>query len=300
MNQAATLKQWRDMHKGRIGPINNLNPKTLSKTVMHPRVLSFTSGKGGVGKTNVVANLALALSQCGKKVMLLDADLGLANIDVLLGLVPKYNIKHVFSGQMRLQDVLIKGPGGILVLPAGSGIPELVSLTDGEKLFLLTEMEELDDKIDILLIDTPAGISDNVVYFNLAAQGRVVILTPEPTSITDAYALIKVLANKHQIKSFYILINWVKDSNEAQKVFRQLAAVVDRFLGSLSLDFIGYIPHDDAIPKAVRKQKAVLDLYPNALSSKGFINLAQSLLREGENSHVDGNIKFFWKHLLRV
>jgi len=299
MDQAATLKQWQTMRKTEAQGVITIE-KRIGKKYGYPRVISFTSGKGGVGKTNVVANLALAFSRCGKKVLLLDADLGLANIDVLLGLCPKYNITHVFSGQRRLDEILVRGPGGILILPAGSGIPDLVSLSDADKLFLLTEMEDFGDNIDILLIDTPAGISENVVYFNLAAQARVVILTPEPTSITDAYALIKILFSKHQVKSFYILINWVKDDQEAQKVFKQLAAVVDRFLGSLSLNFLGFIPHDEAIPRAVRRQRAVLDLYPQAKSSRVFMGLAQSLLKEGYDDYVDGNIKFFWKHLFRA
>ncbi len=298
MDQAATLKQWQQIRKA-----NTQGAIALEKKIeryRYPRVISFTSGKGGVGKTNVVANLALAFSRCGKRVLLLDADLGLANIDVLLGLCPKYNIKHVFSGERRLDEILIRGPGGILILPAGSGVPDLVTLSDADKLFLLTEMEDLGDDIDLLLIDTPAGISDNVVYFNLAAQARVVILTPEPTSITDAYALIKVLFSRHQVKSFYVLINWVKDDQEAQKVFKQLAAVVDRFLGTLSLNFLGFIPQDEAIPRAVRRQRAVLDLYPHAKSSRVFMGLAQSLLKEGYDDYVDGNIKFFWKHLFRA
>lgn len=271
-----------------------------NSTAASPRVLSFSSGKGGVGKTSIVVNLAIALANLGQKVMILDADLGLANIDVILGLTPSHTIDHVFSGQIGLKDVLIEGPGGILILPAGSGTTELVNLGESEKLFLLNEIEELGNDIDIMLIDNAAGISKNVMYFNLAAQQRVVVVTPEPTSITDAYALIKVMVNKYRANSFSILINMAKDSTEALKVFRQLTLVADHFLGTLAIDYLGFIPKDDAISRAVCCQKAVLEAYPGSLASKGIINLAEHLLISNWEGHTDGSIKFFWRHLLRV
>jgi flagellar biosynthesis protein FlhG len=148
-----------------------------------PQVISISSGKGGVGKTNIVANLALALTRLGKRVLVLDADLGLANIDILLGLTPRYTIEHLLTGQKRLQDILVSGPEGMMILPAGSGIPELADLNEGQKLFLLNEMDQLSQRIDLLLIDTGAGISTNVLYFNLAAQESIIIIA-EPTSQT--------------------------------------------------------------------------------------------------------------------
>jgi flagellar biosynthesis protein FlhG len=262
--------------------------------------MSFSSGKGGVGKTNVVTNIALALSREGKRVLVLDADLGLANVDVMLGLVPKYTIQHAFSGEKSLREILVEGPGGMLILPGSSGIPELANLGESEKLYLLNEMEELGSSVDLMLIDNSAGISENVLYFSMAAQQRVIVMTPEPTSITDAYALIKVLNSRHHIKNFSILVNWTRNNQEAQKVFRQLAAVADRFLGVLSMDYMGFIPQDDAIPKAISQQKAVLDLYPESDASRGFVDLARNLLENGGEDHADGNIKFFWRHLLRV
>ncbi len=264
------------------------------------RVFSFSSGKGGVGKTNIVTNLALAMTRLGARVLVLDADLGLANIDVLLGLAPKYNIKHVLSGEKRLRDVLVEGPEGFLILPAGSGVPELVALTSEEKMVLMDELEELEELIDIMLIDTAAGISDTVLYFNAAAQKRIVIVTPEPTSITDAYALIKVLANRHQVKNFSILVNWCRDREEAIKVYRQLSQVADRFLDSISLDLLGFIPKDDKLPRAVLRQRAVLDLYPDSDAGKSLEQIAQNLLNEEIEEGADGNIKFFWRNLLRL
>ncbi len=299
MNQASTLKEW----KKTKSTMNNTlsDPTRLHNTHGDcPMVLSFSSGKGGVGKTNMVTNTAIAMSRLGKKVMILDADLGLANIDVLLGLAPQYNIKHVLAGERSLGEVLVEGPEGLLILPAGSGVPELVNLSEAEKLLLLNEMEELNEKIDVMLIDTAAGISDNVLYFNMAAQKRIVVVTPEPTSVTDAYALIKVMANKHHVKDFSILVNWTKSRQEALKVFKQLSTVADRFLGLIALDYVGFIPKDDFIPKAVLRQRAVLDMYPESEASKSFMELAHTLLKEYGNSQTDGNIKFFWRHLLRA
>ncbi|MDH4187246.1 MAG: AAA family ATPase, partial [Nitrospira sp.] len=164
----------------------------------YTHVITVTSGKGGVGKTNVVANLAVALAQAGKQVLVLDADLGLGNIDVLLGLVPRYTLEHVLAGSHHLSDIVIQGPAGIHVLPASSGLPQLTSLNDEQQLLLQSELEDVAKTVDVLLIDTGAGIASNVTYFAAAAQETVIVVSPEPTSLTDAYALIKVLWRQHR------------------------------------------------------------------------------------------------------
>ncbi len=266
-----------------------------------PRVISFTSGKGGVGKTNIVANLALSLAKLGKKVLIFDADLGLANIDVLLGLSPKFNINHVFSGQKSLLDILVDGPGGVKILPASSGVEQLCRLSESQKLFLLGEFDHLGRFFDLLLIDTSAGISENVVYFNLAAQHRVVVVTPEPTSITDAYALVKVMTTRYGTKDFFILVNQVRSAREAARVYEQILRVTDRFLGpSVSLRYLGALPKDNKLCRAVRNQKAVVDVYPDSAISRTFSDLARKLLEEEMGDYVDGSIKFFGRSLLGV
>lgn len=262
-----------------------------------PRVICVTSGKGGVGKTNLTANMAYSLSRMGQKVLVLDADLNLANVDVLLGLTPKYNLHHVFLGERTLSDVMIKGPGGMLILPGSSGIMELASLTENQKLYFLAEMEDFGRDIDILLIDTAAGINENVIYFNLAAQERIIVMTPEPTSMTDAYALIKVLSSRHDVKRFGILANMVSSEKEALAVFRQLSLVCDQFLNTLSLDFIGHIPYDKSLTKAVRSQRLVMDLFPEAAASKMLAKITQGLMDQAPEFIQDGNIKFFWQRL---
>ena len=259
-----------------------------------PRVLCITSGKGGVGKTNLTANLAYALAKLGQKVLVLDADLNLANVDVLLGLTPQWNLHHVLTGEKSLQEVMIAGPGGIQILPGSSGILELANLTETQKLYFLSEMEELSQQIDVMLIDTAAGINDNVIYFNLAAQERVVLLTPEPTSLTDAYALIKVLSTRHDVKRFSIVVNQAESEREALAVFRQISLVCDQFLGTLSLDFLGHIPYDKKLVAAVRSQRLVLEAFPEALSSGRLNAIARQFLASKPALTTDGNIKFFW------
>lgn len=272
--------------------------KCLSTGRHSPRVITVTSGKGGVGKTNIVGNLAIAIQQLGKRVLILDGDLGLANIDIIFGLNPAFNIKHVISGEKDLCDVIVKGPEGVLIIPAGSGVADLVHLTQGQKLNLLSEFDSLEQDIDIFLIDTGAGISSNIIYFNIAADDRVVVATPEPTSITDAYALIKVMFTKHGTKTFKLLVNMAAHAAEARSVYNNLSNAVARFLQGISLEYVGFIPRDANLEKSVRKQQPVIKLNPDSSSSKKFVELGRRLLASPSHYVADGNIKFFWKRLM--
>jgi flagellar biosynthesis protein FlhG len=263
------------------------------------RVMSVTSGKGGVGKSNIVVNLGLALAQQGLKVLLIDADLGLGNLDILLGLIPKLTIQDVLSLEHDLADIIVEGPGGLKILPASSGIPDLATLDDSQKLFLLNEMDHYTAEIDFVLIDTGAGISRNVLFFNIAAHERILVVNNQPPSLADAYALIKVLATQFNEKSFKLLVNGLTHYREAEAVYRTLLKVTERFLGQeISLDYLGFIPHDKAVPQAVMKQKPVLALYPQAPASKAFVVLAQSLWESPRPSGSDGNLKLFWHRFL--
>jgi len=277
----------------------------MAKPVDNPReenmirVFSVSSGKGGVGKSNVVINLAIAMSKLGKKVLILDADLGLANVDVLLGLNPQYNISHVLKGQKKLPDILVQGPSGITIMPASSGVQELTNLSVEQKVMFLDLLESIPTKFDVFMIDTGAGISDMVLYFNLMSQEKIVVLTPEPTSLTDGYALIKVLFQKHGERYFHILVNNVEDENQAKTIYKQISRVADHFLDGISLNYIGSIPKDIHVPKAIMHQKAVIELFPKAPASQAFINIAKRLLNT--QPQIDyGGVKLFWKKLLGV
>ncbi|MBI5849245.1 MAG: MinD/ParA family protein [Nitrospirae bacterium] len=262
------------------------------------KTITVTSGKGGVGKSNVVANLAIALSRAGKKVMIIDADLGLSNIDVIFDLAPKYTIQHILSGEKRLAEVLAEGPHGIKILAASSGVQELTGLDEFQRLRLIEEFEAYDADIDVLLIDTGAGISENVAFFCIAAQEIIVVTSPEPTALTDAYALIKVLNTQYQEKDFNILVNSARNAEDAFEVFRRLSVAAEKFL-SLSLDYLGFLPYDDAVPKAVRQQKAFIDEYPNCKASDNIRIIASKVLEEGSPTKVKGSLQLFFGNMLR-
>lgn len=263
-----------------------------------PVVFSVTSGKGGVGKTNLSVNLAAVLSSMGKKVVLVDADLGLANVDVLLGLTPQKNLFHLFHEGASLRDILYPTPYGFSILPASSGMSEMLTLSTGQKLELLEAMGDLEDELDYLIVDTGAGINDNVLYFNLASQERLVVLTPEPTSLTDAYALIKVLKLTHGVEHFKVCVNNTPDPRKAREIFSCLYQACDRFLSGVSLDLAGVVPRDLSIREAVVAQKPFWNLNPDAPASKGVWDLAQNIVNWPVPRQMDGNIKFFWKKLL--
>ena len=261
------------------------------------RVIAVTSGKGGVGKTNVVANLAVELARAGKRVLVLDADLGLGNIDVLLGLVPRHTLEHVLSGARRLSDIVIEGPAGIHVLPAGSGLPQFTFLTDSQQLILQSELEHVADTTDVLLIDTGAGISPNVTYFAAAAQETIVVISPEPTSLTDAYALMKVLCRQHRERRFKVLVNMVKSRHEATQTFRKLDIAAERFL-NVSLEYLGFIPLDDYVTMAVIEQKAVTERFPSSPASRTFVELAKKVAEWPDPPLPKSTVQFLWQQLI--
>lgn len=263
-----------------------------------PLVFSVTSGKGGVGKTNLSVNLACSLAAMGKRVVLLDADLGLANVDVLLGMTPSKNLFHLFHEGAKVKDILFDTPYGFKILPASSGVGEMLALNIGQKLELLEALDELEDEVDFLIVDTGAGISDNVVYFNLAAQERLVVLTPEPTSLTDAYALIKVLNMRHGVDRFRVIVNMAQDAKEAKEIFTRLYMASEHFLTGVSLDYVGFVPRDPLVRKSVVSQQPFFIQSADSPASKAVAQAAQTIQTWDVPVSLDGNIKFFWKKLL--
>jgi flagellar biosynthesis protein FlhG len=259
------------------------------------KTIAVASGKGGVGKTNIVANLAIAMRKLGKDVLVMDADLGLSSIDVLLQLAPAHTIQHVFNGEMRLKDIIVDGPHGIKVLPASSGIQELTALNEFQRLRILEEFDTFDSDIEVLLIDTAPGISENVAFFCIAAQEIIIVTSPEPTALTDAYALIKVLSTRYQEKEFFILVNSAKHAEEGFEVFRRLSVAAGKFL-NISLDYLGYIPCDPDVKRAVKAQKAFVDIFPQSPAAKQIMQIASKMLDPRDT--VKGTLQFFIGNLL--
>ncbi|MBI5903242.1 MAG: MinD/ParA family protein [Deltaproteobacteria bacterium] len=285
MDQARTLRAMAEEGGG----IRSDRPAT--------RVIAVSSGKGGVGKTNSVANLAVAFARMGKKVLLLDADLGLGNLDILLGLTPKYNLGHLLRGERTLEEVVVRGPFGIMILPASSGVQELTNLSPEERLTLASHLEGMGLQVDIMFIDTGAGISSNVLFFNMSAQEIIVVVSPEPTSLTDAYALMKVLLQKHGERAFKLLVNNVKTKKEGIEVYRKLSLVAERFL-NISVDYIGCVLHDENVPRAVVQQKAVMDVYPESKASLCYMEIARGISQTQVSKVIKGGMQFFWRQVL--
>ncbi len=280
--------------------LNSPQSNTPQTEVDQPTtVYSVTSGKGGVGKTAVCANLAYNLGAMGKRVLILDADLGLANIDVVFGLSPSYNLNHFFSGEYELQDIMVDGPMGIKILPAGSGIQNFTRLTSNHKMRLLDGLDSMHNHFDFVLIDTEAGISENVTYFNTAAQEILVVTTPEPTAITDAYALMKLLSTQYHEKKFNLVVNQIRTENDALDVYRKLTMVANRYL-DISIDYLGSIPEDRQMIDAIRKQKVISEINPGSKVTAAFRQLASRICAEPSQTTPKGNLQFFWKKLLNI
>ena len=261
-----------------------------------PRVIAVASGKGGVGKTNVTANLAVALAQRGQRVCVLDADLGLANLDVLLGLSPKLSLLHVLRGERRLAEVVVDGPAGIRIIPAASGFEELTALDAADRMRLLSELDSLDPTLDVLLVDTGAGISSNALYFTAAAAEVLVVITPEPTALTDAYALVKVLAARYGRREFLVTVNMAANATDAEAAFARLARVAERFL-RVRLEYQGWVPYDDALPRSVRQQQPVVLGAPGTPASLALVDLARRL-QTRPVARVHGGVQFLFERML--
>jgi len=262
------------------------------------RVIAVTGGKGGVGKTNVSINLAVSMSEMGKRVMILDADLGLANIDIALGLHPKYDLSHVLSGERSLKEVVLDGPAGVRVIPASSGIQKMAELSPAEHAGLINAFSEISDDIDVLVVDTAAGISDTVVSFSRAAQELVVVVCDEPASITDAYALIKLLNREYGVNRFRVLSNMVRSTQEGRDLYNKLYRVTDRYL-DVMLNYMGSIPFDESLRKAVKNQKPVVQAFPRSSASQAFKNLAKKADNWPVPAGANGHLQFFVERLIQ-
>lgn len=261
------------------------------------KTIAICSGKGGVGKTNVSVNLAVALAAMGRQVMLLDADLAMANVNVMLGVRSRTHLGHVLDGEVDLEDIIYTGPEGIQLVPASSGVSRLATLSTMECAGLIGAFSALNRPLDLFLVDVAAGVGESVVMFTRAVQDVVVVICDEPASLTDAYALIKVLATEHRVGRFHILPNMVGGDEHGRALFNKLANVCRKYL-DVRLSYMGAIPQDDYLRKAVRAQKPVVVAYPGAPSARAFRQLAayaDRLRREPGNS---GGVEFFIERII--
>ena len=262
------------------------------------RAVAVTGGKGGVGKTNVSVNLGVAAAEMGKKVMLLDADLGLANIDVVLGLHPEYDLSHVMRGERSLSEVLVEGPGGMKVIPGASGVQSLAELSPAEHTGLIRAFSEVAGDTELLIIDTAAGISDTVLSFSRASHEIVVVVCDEPASITDAYAIIKLLHRDYGHQRFRILANMVRSAQEGRELYNKMCRVTDRYL-DVTLGFMGAVPFDESLRKAVRSQRPVVQAFPRSRIAQVFRNLAKKIDTWPQPGGANGQVQFFVERLIK-
>lgn len=261
--------------------------------------LSITSGKGGVGKSTLVSNLALQFGSQNKRVLILDGDLGMANVDVMFGIRSHFNIEHVLNGEKTLKEIIIEVAPNVHLIPGGSGVYGLQNLDLFQKKSLLDQVSALDTGYDYLLIDTASGIDENVLYLNSAAQETMVLVTPEPASLTDAYALIKVLYKKYGENKFSVVINMADSEGEALSIYRRLSDVAQKFL-CVSLDYKGFIPHDTNLRNATISQQLVVRAAPRSASSHAIQTLAEKLNGYAPMAAAKGGMQFFWEQLVGV
>lgn len=265
--------------------LRNIIKKQNQKNVSNARVISVTSGKGGVGKSSVSINLALQFTRMGKKVIILDADFGLANIEVMFGVIPKYNLSDLMFKGRELKEIITEGPEGVGFISGGSGIAKLVNLDKEQIKRLVNKLSELEELADVIIIDTGAGISPSVMEFLTASPETIIVTTPEPTSITDSYALLKALSMCEEFNNtdgcIKMIANKVSSDDEGRNLYEKLDAVVQRFL-NIKMDYLGIVPQDGNITKAIMKQKPVSIVFPNAPSSRRFQEIAAGILNNGE------------------
>jgi len=269
-DQAAKLRQMVN-RMGAPAPGAGQRPKGRC------RVLAVTSGKGGVGKTNVAVNVALALARKGLKVLLVDADLGLANVDVILGLIPQYTLVHVLQGLKTLPEIVIEGPGNLKLVAAGSGgVLELANLSETQREKFLDGLEKLQQEVDLVVIDTGAGLHRNVLAFVLAADETLIVTTPEPTALMDAYGMIKVIHLEKKDPVVRLVVNMASNAAEAEEAGKKLVLLAKRFL-DMEVHYLGFIPRDMAMIRAVKEQRPVLLAPGTCPSGQSLLRLAEAL-----------------------
>jgi flagellar biosynthesis protein FlhG len=278
--------------------LNVIHNTRLDGLAQPVQVIAVTGGKGGVGKTSVAVNLAAALAAMSRRVVLLDGDLGLANADVFLGLSPRYTLAHVLAGERTLDEIMVEAPQGFHLIPAAAGAADLAQLGAAEHVGLVRAFSGLATRLDVLIVDTAAGLSHSVLQFSQAAQQVMVVICDEPASLTDAYALIKVQSRNHGVQRFRVLANQIRTPGGGRELFQRFERVAARFL-DVMLEYAGEIPDDDCLRRSVRGQRPVLDEYPGSPAARAFKKLAAHADTWPVPAGPRGNIEFFVERLVR-
>lgn len=292
-DQAENLRQLVERLNTPVGAEKPITPRT------NCRVIAVTSGKGGVGKTNISVNFALAMATRGKKVLLFDADMGLANVDVMLGIIPRFNLAHVLNGQKTLAEIVIEGPNGIKLVASGSGgVRELADLNDEQRDKFLNALLALQSQSDLILIDTGAGLHRNVMAFVLAAEEVVIVTTAEPTSLMDAYGMIKILYREKKNPVISVIVNMASNQAEADEAGRKLSILARRFL-NLEIDYLGFVPRDPSMIRAVKEQKPVILSAPTSPAAVSIHRLAEAILL-GKSLKNSGNLVGFFQRVTQI
>lgn len=272
--------------------------KAVKKTKKKARLIAITSGKGGVGKTSFTVNLAIQLCRKGYRVVVIDGDLGLANVEVIMGIVPKFSLYELVSSDISLSDIITDGPMGIKFISGGTGIVEMADLNKQKLDKILRAMSALDNYADFVLIDTGAGISSNVTKFVLAAQEAILVTSPEPTSITDAYAVLKIISLNNKGCSVSVITNMVEDSREAEDILDRINTAAGKFLGT-RIKNLGYLQKDPAVSRAIKMQIPFVVSFPKSAAAKGMERIAERIAGNAEYHMETEGVRSFLSRIYR-
>ncbi len=293
IDQAATLREMmRDIsHQSITKNTNSINSPNI------PSVLAISGGKGGIGKTLTTANLGLCMARMGMRTLLIDGDFGLANLDVILNLRPRFTLDDVLCGERHLKEIIMTGPEGVRIIPSSSGVMKVSELDNLQKLVLLDQVEELDEEFDVVIIDTPAGVSKNVQYWTTSSSEVIMVVTPEPTSLADCYASIKILSQTTNETSFKLIVNMAQNDQEAKRIYEKISLLAEEYLG-VRIEYLGGIPFDDSVKSSVRERVPYVQRYPFSAASNGMREIARQIITQSSVGKVKGTMQFFWRRIV--
>ncbi len=294
-DQASSLREiMRDVSLHQMVQ-QNINTNVSQKI---PSVIAISGGKGGIGKTLTTANLGLCMARMGMRTLLIDGDFGLANLDVVLNMRPDFTLDDVLSGERHIKQIIMDGPEGLRVIPSSSGVMKVPELDHIQKLALLDQIDELDEEFDLIIIDTPAGVSKNVQYWTTSSTEIIMIVTPEPTSLADCYASIKILAQTTNETNFKLIINMAQNEIEAKRIYEKISLLSDEYIGA-RIEYLGFIPFDDSVKKSVRERSSYVQKYPFSPASQGMREIARQIMLNGNLGKFKGTTQFFWKKMIK-